>query len=247
MHEFDAILKYLGDCSPYHSDQEKGNRQLKWERAANWIVWGMAACFLVLVALVLWKLCRLPMSNGVVTAALVVGLMTEVLALPWIACLIVGFWIGQREQKLMPKREWTPDIYRRQAAQDEQHARGLVTYSEVVLVRVRHYLEHKVRGLAGIGSIGKVWGPLISLGGGYLLRSQFDPAAIGQYVSAHGIDTVSIVSRIAVVVAVFSMILIGIFALRKRHRRGAYQLSIVDLAIRFKQAHTADEHRNITV
>lgn len=86
MQEFDAIQQRLGACRPYHSNQAKSTLQLKWERYANWIVIGMAVCFLWLVLVAIWKVCQLPVSNRVVSVAIWTGLICEALSLPWLLC-----------------------------------------------------------------------------------------------------------------------------------------------------------------
>ncbi|WP_423760391.1 hypothetical protein [Burkholderia sp. NLJ2] len=241
MQEFEAILERLVVFSPYHRDQDKSTRQLWWERWATRIAIGIAVSLGVMCVMLAWKTCGLPTTRTFGWTGFIVGSLSQILSLPWLLCQIRAQWIERWEQKRGLTRAPRSDIYRRKAEQDARHARELVGYSEVALVDVRLYLTHRVRGLAGLAKIGRVWGPLISVGGGFLLKHQFDPAVVGQYVINHGIQTASLIGTASAGVAAVCAVGWGIYQLLKRHRNDAYQLSIVELAIAIKRA--ADEDR----
>ncbi len=235
--EFDSILKYLGTCRPYHSNQEKSASQLKLEQRGTGLLFVIGGCFALLLVLLGWKKLDLPTNEWFFGAALAADATSQVLALPWLgfniaaACIECRNW--NRKSGRLPR-----DLCLRETEQDEHHARGLNGYSDSALIRVRHYLGCKTGRTEWIASPFslKILGGALSLAGPYALRHQLSPAAVGQYVRDHGIAGIRLIGTVSAFTVIVIGMIWGIYDLI-RHRGGnTYHLRIMDLAISLKQA-----------
>jgi hypothetical protein len=236
-----VILKHLETCRPFHSNQTKSPLQLKLERIADGLVIVIGMCFGLLLTLLFWKKLGLPVNDWILVTALIAGMTTQVLALPWLGFNIAASYLEWRTERRSIGRRLRRDRGALEAEQDLRHARQLVDFSETALIHTRHYVRRKIPGGADL----KILTVLISLSGQFLIRHQYSSAAMERFIQDHGFVPLQVfTAAIGLIVFVLATIW-GIYRTLSRRGIKAYHRDLLDLAILLKHAKAKNGARRV--